>query len=192
MDQLAVNVASSAWSQFVATQAAKSALALVYAATKDIQGSINLSHGTSAASWLGAAANTTYDMRTVTAVAVFLVLVGCAACACAVCAFGVICCCVGAVARDAIGSAARRILPRAGAGGDCQWDVEAAVRRPAVAVRDSLGSTVQGLAAVANSITIGGNSAVGEVAQQLGVDSESVTEWWLTWQRAVRGPKRQQ
>jgi len=196
MDQLAINVLSSAWSQFVTTQAAKSALALVYTATRDIHGSINLSQGPAASNWFGSAVDSSYDMRTVSAVALVIALVICIGCICLMCVFSVVCCCVGAVARDALGSLVCRLLPSAYIRHGREWDIEATTHRTP-SIRDigsssSVGTTVQGLAAVANSITIGGSSAVGEVAQQLGVEQEAVTEWWLTWQRAVRGPKRQQ
>jgi hypothetical protein len=50
---------------------------------------------------------------------------------------------------------------------------------------------VQSLAQTARFLETGGESAVRQVAGELHVTEDAVREWWVLWQRALRGPRRQ-
>ena len=49
---------------------------------------------------------------------------------------------------------------------------------------------VGGLANMAAFITNGGQPAIAQLAKELNVSEQAVSEWWVHWQFAQRGPRR--
>ena len=195
MDVLALLSGGSnggAWSSYILSESVRVARAAAYMAVYEGYSS-NDKGFLSGSGWTNSGKNIEDNgqnqLRLVGALAVIIAVIGiCVAITTCACVCGVCCAGFGFACAKRIEGYTASIRKGANYRGELElW--RGSERDAEVETRERRSTDLEGLSAVANLITIGGNDAIGQVSAEIGATREAVTEWWLAWKKAQRGPR---